>query len=109
MPMRTYRVTSMPVSPRRDALYIVEDNSNVEFHYIDASGNETKMTPAAVVAALGATSNLTAVPGSFADVAAVRTYLITLQAEIETRLDNSEAKIDAIIAALKTAKLMKTS
>lgn len=107
--IRVYRVATMPVSPHVNSLYIVEDDANAEFHYIDASGNETKMTPAAVVAALGTTTNTTAVPGSFADLAAVQTYLTTLRAEIEARLDAIEAKGDAVIAALKTAKLMKTS
>ncbi len=63
------------------------------------------ITQAANVAAIGATSNLTAVPGTFADEAAVQTYLVTLRAEIESRLDVIEAKVDAEILALKTATI----
>jgi hypothetical protein len=107
--MRIYRAAAMPGTPKRHALYIIEDDTNVEFHYVDAAGNVTKQTPAAAIAALGSTSNITAVPGSFADEAAVQTYLVTLRADVEARLDALEAKVDAVIAALKTAKLMKTS
>ena len=64
---------------------------------------------AATVAALGTTTNLTAVPGSFADLAAVRTYLVTHVAEVEARLDAVEAKVDAVIAALKAANLMASA
>lgn len=42
-------------------------------------------------------TNLTAVPGSFADLAAVQSYLSTVIPEIETRLDNIESKINEII------------
>ena len=43
-------------------------------------------------------TDLTAVPGTFADLAAVQTYLNTLVPEIETRLDNIEAKLNEIVA-----------
>lgn len=72
----------------------------------DANGT---LGQAANVTALGSTTNMTAVPGSFADVAAVRTYFITHLSEDEARLDAIEAKVDAVIAALKTAGLMATS
>lgn len=81
----------------------------------DANGNinESKSNTladlqATTVAALAATTNLTAVPGSFADLAAVQTYLAgaNMVPNIETRLDNLEAKVNAVIAALKTAGLM---
>lgn len=107
--IRIYRAAALPGSPHVNSLYIIEDDTNVEFHYIDAAGNATKQSPAAVVAALGTTTNMTAVPGSFADEAAVQTYLVTLRSEIEARMDAAEAKVDAVIAALKTAKLMKVS
>ena len=58
------------------------------------------------VAELGATSNITSVPGSFADVAAVRTYLLTIVPEIEARLDAVEAKGDEVIGSLVDAEIM---
>jgi hypothetical protein len=66
---------------------------------------------AATIAALGTTTSLTAVPGSFADLAAVQTYLADANVipMIETRLDNIEGKVDALIAAVKTAGLVATS
>lgn len=76
----------------------------------DISGTGT-ITPAAVEAAIGATTDITAVPGSFADLAAVRTYLngANMVANIETRLDNLEAKSNAILAKLKTAGVISST
>jgi hypothetical protein len=55
----------------------------------------------------------TAVPGSFADEAAVQTYLVTLRAEIEARLDAIDAQtalevteINALLAVLRTAGIV---
>lgn len=53
------------------------------------------------VTVIGTTANLTAVPASFADLPAVQTYLVTLRANVESRLDVVENKIDAILNALK--------
>jgi hypothetical protein len=63
---------------------------------------------AAHVANLGATTNITAVPGEFADLAAVQTYLAgaNVVPNIETRLDNLEARLNAALTALKNAGLM---
>lgn len=71
---------------------------------IDANGSG----PAADVAALAATTDITAVPGSFADLAAVRTYLAGANVipNIESRLDGVEGKINAILTALKNAGMM---
>jgi hypothetical protein len=55
---------------------------------------------------LGTTTNLTAVPGSFADLAAVQAYLVTLRADTEARLDAIEAKVDAVITKLIAAKII---
>lgn len=41
-------------------------------------------------------TNLTTVPGSFATLADVQTYLSTVIPEIETRLDSIEAKVNEI-------------
>ena len=50
---------------------------------------------------IGTTIALTAVPGVFADEAAVQTYLVTLRANTEARLDVIEGKVDEILEALK--------
>lgn len=62
----------------------------------------TGLTQQATIAAIGTTSNLTAVPGSFADLAAVQSYLAGagVFARVESRMDAVEAKLDAVIAAL---------
>lgn len=61
---------------------------------------------AATVAALGTTTNLTAIAGVFADLAAARTAVNTLATETEARLDAIEAKVDSILTSLKNAGLM---
>lgn len=72
-------------------------------------GSLDSVGQAANVAALGTTTNLTAIAASYADLAAARTSVNTLKGEVETRLDNAEAKIDAVIAALIAANLMASS
>jgi hypothetical protein len=47
--------------------------------------------------------DITEVPGSFADEAAVQTYLALAVPIIETRLDNIETKINALLAKLRLA------
>lgn len=91
----------------RDAINYLAD-ANLPM-FLNAIGMPETFTQAATVAAIGATSNLTAVPGSFADLAAVQTYLVTLRSEAEARLDAIETKVDALLAALKTAGLVATS
>jgi hypothetical protein len=63
---------------------------------------------AATVAALAASTNITAVPGSFADLAAVQAYLAGANAvpNIEARLDALEAKVNAILTSLKASGQM---
>ena len=56
------------------------------------------VAPAAAVAALGVTSNLVGVDGTGSNAAPL--------VGTEARLDAIEAKIDAVIAALKAASLM---
>jgi|GEM_PF-2929114 len=58
-------------------------------------------TPAANVAALGTTANLVGVDGTGSNAAPL--------AGTESRLDAIEAKVDAILAALKAAGLMASS
>jgi hypothetical protein len=72
---------------------------------------------AATVAALGATTNLPASAASlstgdtYADAAvaaAIDGAVDALRVAVEARLDAAEAKVDAIISALKNAGLMDT-
>lgn len=72
---------------------------------IDSNGSG----PSAYVAPLGATTNLTAIAASYADLAAARTSVNTLRTDAEARLDAIEGKVDAIIAALIAAGMMASS
>lgn len=72
---------------------------------IDASGSG----PAASIAAIGVTTNLPAAALSTTDIytdAAVNAAINALKTASESRLDVIEAKIDAVIAALKAANMM---
>ncbi len=73
--------------------------------------NASVASSATVIAAIGTTTNLLAVPASFADATAVKTFLDNAAGWtlIESRLDVIEAKVDALIAALKVAGLMASS
>lgn len=62
--------------------------------------------PVAALADLTAQSALTAVPATFADEAAVQTYLVTLRSEIQTILAADLTKINAILARLRTALIL---
>lgn len=64
--------------------------------------------PVAAAADIAATTNITAVPGSFADVAAVQTYLAgaNVVPNIESRLDALESKVNTILARLRTAGVL---
>ena len=69
---------------------------------VDAGSN----AQAESVAVLGTTTNLSAISASYADLAAARTSVNTLKGEVEARLDAIEAKVDAVITALKNAGIM---
>ncbi len=69
------------------------------------------VSPAAHVAALGATVNLPAAAGTYAipaepTGAEVDATVNSLRTAVETRLDNVEAKVDSVITALIAAGLM---
>lgn len=83
------------------------DDTTVEVLLNPDTNSETNQ--AAVVAALGTTTDLTAIAGTFADLAAARSAVNTLATETEARLDAIESKIDAFIASLKTAGLMASA
>jgi predicted RecA/RadA family phage recombinase len=72
-------------------------------------GSLDSVGQAGVIAALGTTTNLTAIAASYADLAAARVSVNTLRTDVEARLDAIEAKVDALIAALKAANLMASS
>lgn len=75
-----------------------------------ASEIDTMLTaiPVEAAADLAATTNITAVPASFADLAAVQTYLAVagVMPNIEARLDGLEAKVNVILARLRTAGIL---
>lgn len=64
--------------------------------------------PVAAAADIAASTNITTVPGSFADLAAVQTYLAgaNMVPNIESRLDALEAKVNTILARLRTAGIL---
>jgi len=69
--------------------------------YIDNSYGA--FTQGVAVANLGASTNIPAVPGSFADLAAVQSYLAdaNMVPNIEARLDALEAKINALLTSIR--------
>ncbi len=64
---------------------------------------------AAVIAPIGAPTAFTAIGASFADLAAARTAVNTLRTETLASDTTINAKLDAVISALKAAGLMATS
>lgn len=62
--------------------------------------------PVAALANLTAQAALTAVPGTFADEAAVQTYLVTLRAEQQAIDAANFTAINAILARLRTAGIL---
>lgn len=113
-------LTELNASPRifKSNEFIIVDGDNTKFKKGDdestfselpwVNATATAMNKAATVAALAASTNITAVPASFADLAAVQTYLAgaNVVPNIETRLDNLEAKVNAILTSIKAAGLM---
>jgi hypothetical protein len=57
---------------------------------------------------LAASTDITAVPASFADLAAVRTYLAgaNVVPNVEARLDALETKVNAMLTALRSAGIL---
>lgn len=83
-----------------------------DLNYVDIAGKLRSLltrvsagtiTQAEAITALGDTTDLTAIAASYADLAAARESVNTLRTDAEARLVAIEAKVDAIIAALKTA------
>lgn len=83
---------------------IINDNFEDVQEQIDAI-EASQIEPAATIAAIPASTNITAVPAEFEDVAAVRTYLADagMVANIEQRLDLIESRVNTLIANLKAS------
>lgn len=64
--------------------------------------------PLAAAADIPASTNITAVPGSFAALTDVQSYLAgpNMVPNIESRLDNLEAKVNTILARLRSAGII---
>lgn len=64
--------------------------------------------PTAAVADIAASTDIIAVPAEFANLAAVQTYLADagVVPNIESRLDTVEAKVNDLLAKLRTAKII---
>lgn len=90
---------ALSAKQRRQLVAAVADNQigNEIADVINSGGD----APAAFVAAIGVTSNLVGVDGTGSNAAPL--------AGTESRLDALEAKVDAILAALKAASLMLAS
>lgn len=67
---------------------------------------DSSLTPSATIAVIPASTNLPAVPATFADLAAARTAVEAQRAAVEARLDTVEAKINEVITKLKTAGII---
>jgi hypothetical protein len=76
-------------------------NNSTSTTELAAAIDATSARVATVIAALGATSDLSGVDGTGSNAAPL--------AGTEARLDAIETKVDALIAALKTAGLMASS
>lgn len=64
---------------------------------------------AAFVSQLTNPATLTAIGATFADLAAARASVFTLQSEVNARLTASDNKVNAILTALKAAGIMLPS
>lgn len=67
-----------------------------------------ELEPSATIAVLGTTTNLPAVAGTYADLAAARTSVAAQNVAVEARLDLLDAKVDEIITKLKAAGIITT-
>lgn len=67
----------------------------------------SELEASATIAVLGTTTNLPAVAGTYADLAAARTSVAAQNVAVEARLDLLDAKVDEIITKLKAAGLIE--
>jgi hypothetical protein len=64
------------------------------------------LTPASAIVVIPASTNLPAVPASFADLSAARTAVEAQRVAVEARLDTIEAKVNEIVSKLKAAGIV---
>lgn len=88
---------------------VANDNFEKVENAIDVLEASAVIEPQANVANIGTTNNITAVPGSFADLASVQSYLAgaNMVPNIQTRLSNLETKINSILVALRAAGILE--
>lgn len=89
---------------------IAEQIKNINYYNFAAKVKTlftTITTPTETVNAIPASTNLPAVPATFADLAAARTAVEAQRAGAEPRLDNLELKLNELIAKLKTSEVIK--
>lgn len=94
-----------------EELQLLHSNPNEQMRKIaqkfdEFTGGTVDDPQGVAVANLAASTDITAVPGSFADEAAVQTYLAAAVPIIETRLDNLEAKVNALLTSLRNAGII---
>jgi len=90
-----------------NAVQTINDNFEDVDTRLEAIGDITQAT---AVANLSASTNITAVPGTFADLASVQSYLAGANVipNIEARIDAVEGKINSLLTALRTAGIIAT-
>jgi hypothetical protein len=67
---------------------------------------ESALSPASAVLTIPASTNLPAVPASFADLAAARAAVEAQRAAVEARLDTLESKVNEVISKLTTSGII---
>ena len=83
-------------------------DATVQLLLLPGDRSASTLTAGAAVANMGTTTNMTAIAGSYADLAAARTSVNTLRTDAEARLDAIEAKLDALLGSLRAAGLIAT-
>lgn len=78
------------------------DNINKLRNLFTAINNKI-LSSSATIAVIPASTNLPAVPATFADLAAARTAVEAQRAGAEPRLDNLETKVNELITKLKVS------
>lgn len=88
---------------------IINENFEAVENAIDVLEASAVIEPQANVANIGATTNITTVPASFAALSDVQSYLAGANVipNIEQRMDNLETKINSILAALRAAGILE--
>jgi len=91
----------MTIVEQINRLYNYNSASKLKKLFTDLYNSVSK--PSATIDKITPTTNLPAVPATFADLPAARTAVDAQRTAVEIRLDNAEAKIDEIITKLKAS------